>query len=164
MDAFGRGPGLPRLRSPALRQPCDVAGEAVGHGVLRIEGAAVPDEQVLVLLVVGVGEGLEELGVAPVAAHVFRRAAPLGHQETGVGRAGLRLREALDPDVVLPIVAEVVDVTDGLGACRVEEVLEPGLGLGEGAFLKAIRIGAAPGCVCGAELVQVRVSPAQGGL
>lgn len=61
-------------------------------------------------LVIGVGNGCEELLVAGRAADVLRRAAADRLDEPGIGGAGVWSGDALELYRVLPAVAEVVEV------------------------------------------------------
>jgi hypothetical protein len=75
-----------------------------------------------VALVVRVGYRLEILFVAPRSADVLGRAPAACVDEPWIGDPGLGVGEALDVDLVLPAVAEVVEVLEGLGAGRADEI------------------------------------------
>lgn len=78
----------------------------------RVEVAADPLDECRVALVGRIGDGDEELLVAPRAAAVLGRACRLA------GEASRHLvdlaagEDLLDDDVVVPVVAEVVDVAE----------------------------------------------------
>src|SRR5436190_2457079 len=64
------------------------------------------------LFVIGVGEDLFQLGVAPRASAVFRWASPFGGDQEGIVDRGIGIEDILDEDLVLPAVAEVIRVTE----------------------------------------------------
>src|SRR5215211_8861704 len=73
-----------------------------------------PFEHVGVLGVRLIGEGLAKIGVAPHPTAVLRRATALASEANGVAPAGIGREHLLEDDVVLPVIAEVVDVADAL--------------------------------------------------
>jgi len=73
-----------------------------------------PFEHVGVLGVRLIGEGLAKIGVAPHPTAVLRRATALASEAHGVAPAGIGREHLLEDDVVLPVIAEVVDVADAL--------------------------------------------------
>ena len=64
------------------------------------------------LFVDGIGEGFEELLVAPGAADVLGRTGTGGLEEPWVDHAGGGIVDPLDPDAVVPVIAEVIDILD----------------------------------------------------
>ena len=108
-------------------------------------------------------DGVQELGVAPRAAHVLGRAAPDGVEQNRVGRAGHRVGDALDLDRMLPAVAEVVEVFERLRAGILKHVDEAGL-LGVERAITELRVRQAPANIPGPDLVKVAVGPAHGRL
>lgn len=114
-------------------------------------------------LVPGVGDGFEELAVAPRAADILRRAAPSGLDQAGISDARHGVIDTLDPDRVLPAVAEVVEVPERLRAGVFERVEEPSRAHVERP-IAPVRIWNAPAHVAGADLLKMAVGPAEGGL
>ena len=84
--------------------------EDLDIGVGWIELAADPLQPLGVLLVVRIGDRIEDVAVAPGAADILWRAASGCFGEARVGNAGHGISDALDADRVLPAVAEVVEV------------------------------------------------------
>ena len=62
-------------------------------------------------LVLGILDGLEELGVAPGLYAIFWRAATSSVDQARVEHAWLGIGEMLDLDRMLPTVAEVVKIS-----------------------------------------------------
>src|SRR5258705_11789477 len=79
-----------------------------------------------VACVLWVLDGFEEIGIAPGAAAVFRRAASADLDQARVEHPGLGIGEAVDRDRVLPANAEVVDVFQRLRADVLEPVVDAG--------------------------------------
>src|SRR4029077_11290813 len=69
-----------------------------------------PLQPVFVLLVGGVPQNLHELGVAPDAAAVVGRGGTPPPRATRVPRGLVMVENLLHPDVVVPVVAEIVGV------------------------------------------------------
>jgi hypothetical protein len=84
--------------------------EGLGLGIGWIEVAADPLQPLGVLVVVRIGDRIEEVAVSPGAADILGRAASGGCDEARVGDAGHGISDALDADRVLPAVAEVVEI------------------------------------------------------
>ena len=161
-----------RVRSQAASSSWAAWGELVHPladrglaDVRRVERAAAPFEQLFVALVGGVGDGVEEVHVAKGAAHILGRAGTLAVEEARIACLGLRPGDGLDPDRVVPVVAEVVDVGE-LPRPGTQEVGQRGrLGrVHRPLRIAPARVGDAPGRVAAAELPQVVVLPAHGGL
>ena len=66
------------------------------------------------LLVVWIGHGFEELGVAPDATDILRRAGSFAFDAKRVPNSLLCLEAALKQDLVLPVVTEVVLVAEAV--------------------------------------------------
>jgi hypothetical protein len=67
-------------------------------------------------------DGLKELGIAPGAAAVFGRAAAVDLDQARIDDSGFGVGEALDPDRVLPAIAEVVKVRQRLRTDVFEDI------------------------------------------
>lgn len=76
----------------------------------RIERAASPTEHLVVLLVMAVEDGVQEVGVAGRAAHVFRRACASPVNTTRVRHAGDACAAFLERHSMPPGVTEVVEI------------------------------------------------------
>ena len=102
-------------------------------------------------------DGFEEIGIAPGAAAVFRRAASADLDQARVEHPGLGIGEAFDRNRLLPAIAEVVDVSQRVRA-DVFELVEAGLaGVEEVASPMDAGKGGAPSDVTGAKLVEMAV-------
>ena len=109
---------------------CDITVGAVEVECLRIEATAAPGQGPTVLGVSRIGNDLEEVRVTRRAADILRWAGS-GAGDAGRGaRRGIYSDQALECYVVLPVVAEVVDVDEGL-VWRATEVAKPNRGLVE---------------------------------
>src|SRR5262245_46371991 len=75
-DEGRASPHAPPIRQPLFHPP----GRSHRAERIRVELAAGPLQELFVLLMVRVGDGLEEVRVAPDPAHVLRRARPLALQ------------------------------------------------------------------------------------
>jgi len=98
-------------------------GGEVTVGSLDVERLGVevlvvhPLEALGAFRVGGVGEDLQELGISPGAAAIFRRAVALSLDAEGIAllvRGGFGF---LDRNDVVPVVAEVVSIGEALDAC-----------------------------------------------
>jgi hypothetical protein len=118
-----------------------------------------------VALVLGIGNRLEIIRVAPRPSDVFGRAAALRGKEAGIGERRLRRGMSFDLDRVLPAVAEVIKIVEGFGASPVRELGEgsPG-GRKRVVAGRPVWIGEAPRHATEAELVEVVILPAHGDL
>ena len=96
------------------------------------------------------------------AADVLGRAGPGGLQQPWIGHAWGGLVDPLDPDTVVPVIAEVVDILDGLGAGAVEQLFQGHLLRIHGAVVEPVRVGHAPTGIAHPELVEMGVGPAHG--
>ncbi len=112
-----------------------------------------------------VGDGGQECGVAFWPADIFRRAAAGDlQQERHADGIGI-LEPALDLDDLLPVVAEVIQITDGLRPGVPDDVVEPGLSRIDRLVARGeVRIGDAPLDATGGEGVEMGVGPAECGL
>src|SRR5258708_6478467 len=84
--------------------------DGVEVALLRIELVAEPFQQLLVPLVAGVADSLQQFLVAPGAAAVLGRTGPLARYAARIADAGLGRQRLLDLDDVSPVVPEVIDV------------------------------------------------------
>src|SRR5271157_1373129 len=83
------------------------------HGeLLRVELASDPFHHFIVILMVWVTDGFEELGIAPDASHILRWTRSRPFEAAGVRNPRLRLQDFLKDDLVLPAVAKVILVDD----------------------------------------------------
>ena len=151
------------LARPCLGQGYDSLGMIVDVDRVGIERPASPLDHLGMVFVLQIGDGLEELGIAPRTADVLGRAAPHGVDQERVCQAGDGIRDALDLDRVLPAVSEVLEVAQGLRAGVLDDVQETRLAGIEGAFAP-VRVGNAPAHIAGTDLVEMAVGPAHGGL
>ena len=107
---------------------CDVAVGAVKGESLRVEATTAPGQVLTMLRVSRIGDDLEEARITRRATDILRRPGS-GAGNTGSGaRRGIHGDQALERYVVLPVVAEVVDVDEGL-VWRATEVAKPKGGL-----------------------------------
>jgi hypothetical protein len=115
------------LGGPFFDESINFRGEP--HSLVGVGIEVVPDPlcEVFVTLVLGVSDGLDQFDIAPGSAAVFGRTAaddfdqaPIEHTRCGIG-------EALDLDRVLPAIAEVLEIHEGLCADVLEDVAEPSL-------------------------------------
>lgn len=105
----------------------------------------------------------EELVVTGCAADVLGRAAACDVCQTRVEFAGDGVVDLADFDLVVPAVAEVVEIVDRTGAGVLDDLDQSGL-VGGQVFAAEVRVGQ-PSCrATGLKHVEVRVSPAHGGL
>jgi len=129
---------------------------------LGIELPADPLGQLLMAFVLEVGEGLKEFRVAADAAAILGRAGPRAGQADGADLlAAVGWGDLFDLDLVLPAVADVVDVDElvtglGRGVAEVDgvviaDVAPLGVGLGVAVWADL-------------EHVEVAVGPAHGAL
>ena len=111
---MARPPGG-RFSRPAFCERGDFFGEPTGIDNIGIEVVGEPLFEFVVAFVLWIADGLEEFGIAPGAADIFRRAAPARLDQARIKNAGLGIDEALDFDRVLPAVAKIVEVPQRLG-------------------------------------------------
>ena len=78
-------------------------------------------------LVTGIGEGLEELAIAPRTADVLGWAVALGLDQARIKDTWFGIDQALDLDRVLPAIAEVVEILQRLRSDVFEHLAEPDL-------------------------------------
>src|SRR3954452_1790511 len=79
---------------------------------VRIEAPADPLQHGRVLLVLGIADRLQKLLIAPDPTDILRRTGPSAGQASRVQHTRLRREHLLHEDVVLPVVAEVVQVAE----------------------------------------------------
>jgi hypothetical protein len=87
---------------------------SLGVDRIGIEGVADPFRQLCMAHVLGVSDGFEELSVAPGTADVFGRTASRDVDQARVCDTRHGIGDMLDLDRVLPAVAEVVEIFEGL--------------------------------------------------
>src|ERR1700752_1612271 len=130
---------------------------------MRVEVVCQPFFELAVALVAGIGEGLEEFAIAPRTTDVLGWAVALGLDQAGIKHARFGIDQALDLDRVLPAIAEVVEILQGLCADVFEDVAEPSFAsIREVAGPVCARIGRPPSGAARADLVQMAVGPAHG--
>ena len=88
------------LARPALGECGDVLGQPIDVEDMGIEVVREPFFEFAMALVVGIGDGLEEFGIAPGTADVLGRAAALGFDQAWVKDAGLGIDQAFDLDAL----------------------------------------------------------------
>lgn len=98
--------------------------------MLRVEGPAVPAHQFVMLLVIGIGHGVEEELEAGDSADILWRATPGAIDVSGIVRAGVRGEDGL-------VAAEVVRIGE-FGDAAIDECAELGRPSGEGPVAQAI--------------------------
>ena len=156
MAALGGG-----LARPALGECGDVFGQPIDVDDMGIEVVCEPFFEFAMALMAGIGEGFEELAIAPRTTDVLGRAAALGFDQARIKDARFGIDQAFDLDRVLPAIAEVVEILQRLGSDVLEHVAEPGLArIEEVAGPILIWIGRAPSHTARTNLVKVAVGPA----
>jgi hypothetical protein len=85
-----------------------VRSEPLVINIVGIEVAADPFLELSVAFVRGIADDIEEFGIAPRAADIFRRTASAGIDQSRIDGARLWIEEPLDLDRVLPAIAKVV--------------------------------------------------------
>jgi hypothetical protein len=88
----------------ALGECGDVFGQPIDVDDMGIEVVSKSFFELAVALMVGIGDGFEELGIAPGTADVLGRAAAFGFGEAWVKDAGLGIDQAFD----LPAVGRAI--------------------------------------------------------
>ncbi len=83
------------LWCPFPREGLDGALVEVDGGCRRVERSVDPFGHLGMALVIGIGQNLEQVGVAPRAAAIFWRAAPLGIDQYRVGQPWHSIDDAL---------------------------------------------------------------------
>ena len=116
------------------------------------------------LLVFRIGNGFEEFLVTGGTADVLGWTCSAGFQKPRIVFARGGLADSLNPDAVVPVIAEVVDILDRLGAGILDDLLQRCLLRGHAAVVEAVRVGHTPPCATGAELIEMGVGPAHCGL
>ncbi len=140
-------------------------GEPLGLVGVGIEVVTDPLCKLGVALVLWIGNSFEHFGVAPRAATVLGRTAAADFNQARIERTRRGVGEAFDFDRVLPAIAEVIEIDELLCADIFEDVVEPGFaGVEEVAGPISIGIWRTPADITGAQLVEMAVGPAHGGL
>ena len=92
--------------------------------IFGIEGSAAPFQHAVVVLMPGIGQRLQELLEPAGAADILgRRAAGSAHEGRVVGVV-ITLSDGIEDDVMLPVVAEIVDVKEAINP-TLNQGLEP---------------------------------------
>jgi hypothetical protein len=138
------------LARPLFGEAVHGLSESLGIGVGGIEAASNPLEPFVVLLMAGIGDGIEELAVTPWATNILRRTASGCFDKARVVDAWHGISDALDTDRVLPAIAEVVEVFQRFGADILQNIDEPGLA-GIERSVTEVRIRPAPRDATGVE-------------
>src|SRR5579883_3542428 len=159
-SAAAPGGGFAR---PQLRELGDVRGEPIDIDGVGPEVVPMPVPELAVSLVRRVGDRFEELGISPRTADVLGRAAALGIEQAGIKPARDGIEQALDRDLVLPAIAEVVEVLQRLSSDILEHAIEPRLARVEEVVAPIpIGIRRAPADAARPDLVEMAVGPAHG--
>src|ERR1700730_15115071 len=120
-----------------------------------------------VLGIFGVGNDVEEVGVAVDAADILGRPGAGTVDAAGGARLRVEGEDSLEFDDVLPVVAEVVDIekTEVVPAVEVEEAHGALIEVaGVALEFRLANLGVAVGQTADPELVKVAVPPPEGGL
>jgi hypothetical protein len=164
----GRGSsaaGALGLARPFPGECIDFGSEPLGLVGVGIEVVADPLCELGVALVLWIGNSFEHFGVAPWAATVLERTAAADFNQARIERTRRGVGEAFDFDRVLPAIAEVVEIDELLCADIFEDVVEPGFaGVEEVTGRISIGVWRTPADITGAQLVEMAVGPAHGGL
>ena len=102
------------MARPALSQFGDVFGQPIDVDDIGIEVVGKPFFEFAMALVFGIGDGLEELAIAPRTADVLWRAVALGFDQARIKNAQFRINQTFDLDTVFPAVAEVIEILERL--------------------------------------------------
>jgi len=158
------------VEADAAVGPEGIADILVGHLAIepfRVEMATGPPFGIAVLGIVGVGDDVEEAGIAADAADILGWTSTPAPDAARTARRRVEGEEPLELDDVLPVVAEVIDVKKAEAFAAVE-IAQAHVAFVEAAGvvleLGLAEFGIAVGQAADAELVQVAVPPAEGGL
>ena len=133
-----------RLARPFLRELGEFPGKPICTDVLGIEVISGPFAEFGVAFVLGIVDGLKELGVAPGATDVFGGTTSDGLDQARVNNIRLGGDEALDLDRVFPAIAKIVEVTQRLCADLLKHIAKASLARIERAITAPLGIGIAP--------------------
>ena len=133
---------------------------------LRVEMPARPAEVRRVIVVFGIADHFQKVAIGPRSADIFGRARPGTVKAQRLFRSSLDLGPGFDPNFMLPVVAEIIDVDeDRLGLAQKIEKAHIGIVKNPRAveaIIQQIRIAIAqPADV---EFVQMRIGPTEGRL
>jgi hypothetical protein len=142
----------------------EVVEDATGLCFFGVELFPIPFQHPVVLFVLGVGHGVNEVGVSGEATHIFRGACPNGPDKARVCSTRDGVVDFFDLDHMVPVAAKVIDVMDGLGADIFENTQQAGFVRGQRAIVIAVSIWHAPANTAGPELIKVAVGPSHRGL
>src|SRR3546814_1853063 len=81
-------------------------------------------QRLLVVFMRRIGERLQLFGIPPRTTRVFRRSHPGSFQQAGIASLWISRGDTLDFDAVLPSIAEVVEVVEGLAAHSLQRLSE----------------------------------------
>jgi len=108
------GAWLGGIARPAFGKRGDFRGKGGYVHEVGVEAALDNVLEFLASFVVRIGEGLQKFGVAPGAADILGRPAAGSVEETRIGGSGFGIGDAPQPNDMVPAVAEVVKVVNGL--------------------------------------------------
>ena len=109
----------------------------------------------------GIEKGFEITLVAADSSHIFRRRAPCSRHTSRVSFARRRDRNRLEQDVVMPVVAEIVNIFERRSHGRHELPHSPAAFVEDGAAkVVVLRIRLSIDLSCNSEFVQLVVLPA----
>lgn len=108
--------------------------------------------------VLGIAHGFEELFVSGCAADILWRATARGICQTRVEFAGNGIADLADRDLVVPTVAEVLEIVDRAGPRVLDQLGHGGL-VGGQVVAAEVRVGKPPCRAACLEHVKVRVGP-----
>lgn len=127
---------------------------------MGIEGTTAPDEVLIVLGVIAIGEDLEELGIAIGPADVLGRTAAGSVQEKRIAEAGYAGFDLLDLNRMRPSISEIVEVLDRKRVAGFDRPVEAHVA-GVDATMLPVGIGDAVLNAAEAKLIEAAVGPAE---
>jgi len=137
-------------------------GGAKDRQCLPGEGDAI--ERFFMIFMLGITERFELFGVAPWPATVLRRAHAYCIEDERICQVRAGRADALDLDAMLPGVAKVIEISEGLAPRIRQDLGERGLTGVERPVEAIFRIGDAEAGLPEAPFPQVRVRPGEGSL
>ena len=111
-----------RLWGPFLGEALEGVEDTADVGLIWIELSAMPFQHLGVLFVFWVSHGFEEVSVTGEATDVLWGTGPDSSDKARVFGPRNGIIDFLDLDHMVPVVAKVVDVMDGLGAHVFEHI------------------------------------------
>src|SRR5476651_2268937 len=115
------------LSRPAFCECGDFFGEPIGIDNVGIEIVGDPFCEFGMTFVLWIANGLEEFGIAPGSADIFRRAASACLDQAGIKNPKFWVDETFDLDRVFPAIAKIVEVPQRLDADILEHIAEAAL-------------------------------------